>query len=458
MDLSKKVKPGGSLTIPGHLDFAFFRQIVLFCHVVGEIPHSTRLPTARLINLTMPYGLMVRQIEITTLQTVTNYAAYSQKGRSYTPMLGQESIEYLQSLKSATERRNAVASLLQPYSIGGGSIAYPPDMQPGESIPESVALQLSKVKPPLLTVPLQLEGIGQVEAFVIFEIHPLIVNFAKKEAHYPFVVGLSVFTNPTLKSPLPTPPWLCFKELTAEKQRKFWDSIFDATSARFAQFWPKKRDQLEEAVVEVNARIKIRKGETIALGELPTETLRQLLQAGEVIQLDIQNEGQASKPLGTEFTSMLHAVETAKTAAEKGEALERLMVGLFSTIRGFRLDSRSRTKTEEIDIFIENSSNELGLRGEGNIVLVECKNWSKKCGKDDFVLFYQKMVNRRKRCTLGFLVSWKGFAKTIPLEALRTSREEPLVVLLDGQQIATAISEGNFLEFLLKDRRDALKA
>jgi len=38
--------------------------------------------------------LMVRQIEITTLQTVTNYAAYSQKRRRYTPMLDQESVEY----------------------------------------------------------------------------------------------------------------------------------------------------------------------------------------------------------------------------------------------------------------------------------------------------------------------------------------------------------------------------
>jgi hypothetical protein len=81
-----------------------------------------------------------------------------------------------------------------------------------------------------------------------------------------------------------------------------------------------------------------------------------------------------------------------------------------------------------------------------------------KCSKDDYVVFYQKMVNRRRRCTLGFLVSWKGFAKTIPLEALRTSREEPLVILLDGKQIATAICEGNFLDFLLKARREALKA
>jgi hypothetical protein len=151
-------------------------------------------------------------------------------------------------------------------------------------------------------------------------------------------------------------------------------------------------------------------------------------------------------------------VESAKTAAEKGTALENLMVELFSTIRGFRMDSRLKTKTEELDIFIENGSDEPGLRTEGNVILVECKNCSTKCSKDDYVVFYQKMVNRRRRCTLGFLVSWKGFAKTIPLEALRTSRDEPLVILLDGQQIAEAIKQGNFLDLVLKARRDAIRA
>lgn len=402
--------------------------------------------------------LMIRQIEITTLQTVTSYAAYSQEGPRYTPMLGQDAVEYLLSLKSGRERSDAISSLLQPYSTGGGSITLPADIQPGDSIPESVAIQLSKIKPPLLTVPLKLDGIGEAQVFVIFEVHPLIVNFAKKEAYYPLVIGLSVFTNSSLKAPLPAPPWLCFGKLPKTRQRNLWDSIFTATSACFAQFWPQKRDQLEEAIIEVNLRIRVRKGESVALGELPAETLRQLVQSGEIIQLDIRNEGQTSKPLGPEFMAMLQEVERAKTAEQKGKALEKLMVELFSTIRGFRLDSRSKTKTEEIDIFIENGSDEPGLRNEGNVILVECKNCSTKCSKDDYVVFYQKMVNRRKRCTLGFLVSWKGFAKTIPLEALRTSREEPLVVLLDGQQIASAIKGGNFLDFVLKARRDAIKA
>jgi hypothetical protein len=402
--------------------------------------------------------LMVRQIEITTLQTVTSYAAYSQKGRRYTPMLGQDAVGYLQSLKSAKERGDAISSLLQPYSTGGGSITFPTDIQPGDTIPESVAIQLSKIKPPLLTVPLKLEKIGDVQVFVIFEVHPLIVNFAKKEAHYPLVIGLSVFTNSSLKAPLPTPPWLCFGKLSKAEQRKLWDSIFETTSARFAQFWPKKRDQLEEAIIDVNLRIRIRKGESVTLGELPAETLRQLVQAGEIIQLDIRNERQASKPLGPEFTAMLKKVESAKTAAEKGTALEHLMIELFSTIRGFRLDSRSKTKTEELDIFIENGSDEPGLRTEGNVILVECKNCSTKCSKDDYVVFYQKMVNRRQRCTLGFLVSWNGFAKTIPLEALRTSRDEPLVILLDGRQIAAAIKQGDFLDLVLKARREAIRS
>jgi hypothetical protein len=106
---------------------------------------------------------------------------------------------------------------------------------------------------------------------------------------------------------------------------------------------------------------------------------------------------------------LIDAVESAKSADDRGRSLEELCSRLFSSVPGFSVTGRVRTETEEIDISVVNDSTEPRLRREGALVLAECKNWSGKCGKDEFVLFHQKLENRSGRCTLGFLISWERF-------------------------------------------------
>ena len=84
------------------------------------------------------------------------------------------------------------------------------------------------------------------------------------------------------------------------------------------------------------------------------------------------------------------------------------------------------------------------------MLLVECKNWTGKCGKNDFVLFKEKIENRSNRCSLGFLISWNGFAETVTQEMLRGSREETLIVPLEGDAIRKAVREGSFLDILIQ--------
>jgi len=45
------------------------------------------------------------------------------------------------------------------------------------------------------------------------------------------------------------------------------------------------------------------------------------------------------------------------------------------------------------------------------LLLAVCKNWSGKCGRDEFDLFKTKLVNRVMGVGCGFLVSWNGFAE-----------------------------------------------
>lgn len=154
---------------------------------------------------------------------------------------------------------------------------------------------------------------------------------------------------------------------------------------------------------------------------------------------------------GTEsLDGLINAVDQGSNTDERGRSLEELSSRLFESIEGFTVTSRIRTATEEIDLSILNDSNDPRLRRESALVLAECKNWSGKCGKDEFVIFREKLENRNRRCTLGFLISWNGFATTVTKEMLRGSREDILIVPVTGKDVRVAVREGNFAKVVLE--------
>jgi hypothetical protein len=147
--------------------------------------------------------------------------------------------------------------------------------------------------------------------------------------------------------------------------------------------------------------------------------------------------------------ALVDAVEAASSADDKGRTLEELCSRLFASVPGFFVTGRVRTETEEIDISVLNDSSEPRLRREGALILAECKNWTSKCGKNEFVVFHAKLENRSQRCTLGFLISWNGFSHAITKEMLRGSREALLVVPITGEDIRSSVRSGDFGKVLL---------
>lgn len=148
------------------------------------------------------------------------------------------------------------------------------------------------------------------------------------------------------------------------------------------------------------------------------------------------------------FDQLVDSVEKAKTSDDKGRSLEELCSRLFQTVSGFAVTGRLRTATEEIDISILNDSGDPRLRRESAMLLTECKNWTAKCGKDEFVLFKQKVENRTRRCSIGFLISWNGFTVTVTKEMLRGSREDVLIVPITGEDIRHAVRTRDFAKVL----------
>lgn len=164
-----------------------------------------------------------------------------------------------------------------------------------------------------------------------------------------------------------------------------------------------------------------------------------------IAEIDARLSGWGSQSLD----ALVEAVEKTANHNERGRSLEELVSRLFESVPGFTVTGRMRTSTEEIDISILNDSSDPRFRRESAILLAECKNWSDRCGKNEFVLFKEKIENRCRRCTLGFLVSWNGFKETVTKEILRGSREETLVVPMTGKSIRAAMRDGNFPEVLL---------
>jgi hypothetical protein len=155
---------------------------------------------------------------------------------------------------------------------------------------------------------------------------------------------------------------------------------------------------------------------------------------------------------GSEDLDLLVDRMAAGTSHEKGLRLEELATRLFATVPGFSANGRVLTETEEIDVTITNGAMEHpAWSRESALLLAECKNWSTVCGKNEFVLFEDKLRNRAGRVSMGFLISWNGFADTIEKSMLRGSRGDLLMVPLTGQDLREAVRNDSF-PLLLEER------
>jgi len=157
-----------------------------------------------------------------------------------------------------------------------------------------------------------------------------------------------------------------------------------------------------------------------------------------IIVNEIANEYSSFKFL--EFPEIINRIESEKDSNIKGRLLEELISKLFSLISGFEIIERLKTETEEIDIVILNKSTTPLWQKESPLILVECKNWSDKCGKNELVVFKEKIINRKGRSRIGFFISWNGFTKTFTKEDLRSSHDDILIIPVTGEEIIEALN------------------
>jgi len=166
--------------------------------------------------------------------------------------------------------------------------------------------------------------------------------------------------------------------------------------------------------------------------------------ADEVDRKVRDEERRLTKWYISSLPSLLERIESEPASAGKGEILEVFVARLLETIPGFAIAANVRTETEEIDITVTNRSADQFWKKERQIIPVECKNLSSRCGKNELVSFKEKLINRRGRCRLGIFVSWNGFADTIDKELLRTSSGDLVIILVDGDDLRDAVANADF--------------
>jgi CheY-like chemotaxis protein len=134
----------------------------------------------------------------------------------------------------------------------------------------------------------------------------------------------------------------------------------------------------------------------------------------------------------------------------KGKLLEELVKDLFRATPGFEyVKTRLDNEIEEIDIVVENRSDDPLWRNEGASYLIgECKNWSSKCGSSELGDFLRKLTTKFGRVRTGFFIAPGGFTEAFHEARAGEKKTDVLVIPVDAEGLEAWIAAVDKLEVL----------
>jgi restriction endonuclease Mrr len=87
------------------------------------------------------------------------------------------------------------------------------------------------------------------------------------------------------------------------------------------------------------------------------------------------------------------------------------------------------------------------------LILIECKNWSKKVGSPDIRNFVQKIMNRPKNlCRVGFIITMSNFTKAANNELLGYRGKDFIIATAEKEDIEKMINDNIDFSSLLKSQ------
>ncbi|HEY4281621.1 MAG TPA: restriction endonuclease [Chthoniobacterales bacterium] len=152
----------------------------------------------------------------------------------------------------------------------------------------------------------------------------------------------------------------------------------------------------------------------------------------------------AVKSLGRKALALARG---ATSNHNRGRLFEKFLCFFFSQVTGFELHEHNyRTETEEIDAIFLNRRLHGQCWPSGPLVLISGKNTKAAAGAPAVTSLASKMQNRRGMCKLGFLCSAGTISSDARNHELRYSREDNLMVLIDGKDFDSLLDKAHRLD------------
>lgn len=223
-------------------------------HIFGKIA-SRNTATKKLAVKTLSQ-IMARHINAVTLANATNWVWYQKNRNYYLPRLPMELAQGLAAIKSKQKRRSHFNEIVRPFSLGAGRI----DLNPAKL--KSDARVLQKVRRelvennrqmdiPPVTISGDVNG-HKFEAYLVFEIHPLIADYDLKKAYHPVVVGLGFATRMIDDQIVEDGP----ADWPKSDQQDFWDGLLQEMDKMVGLLIPQDKSG-DSITLDVNSKLKI---------------------------------------------------------------------------------------------------------------------------------------------------------------------------------------------------------
>lgn len=129
--------------------------------------------------------------------------------------------------------------------------------------------------------------------------------------------------------------------------------------------------------------------------------------------------------------ALLDALPNARTADEKGRALEMVLDAVITGDEQLQIvERRYSTGDEEIDLLVKNNvERPFWLALNSPLIFFECKNWSGSVGSKEVRAFEGNLLNHAAICRVGVLVAANGYSSEAFDQVKRASRDRVLVLI-----------------------------
>lgn len=186
-----------------------------------------------------------------------------------------------------------------------------------------------------------------------------------------------------------------------------------------------------------------------------------LLEEQTILKSRVEYLNRAFSKLKTTNTKLYSALPFERiivhSAKEKGDFLEDLVSHIFTSQNEFRVKKNVRRKDSEIDLIVQNKmSDPFWTSLQSPMILVECKNQTKKVEPKDLRNFEVKIIDRRGLCKLGIIISTSGFTRNCYDVASKCKRDGYTMILIDNhllqKRIDNKIETAEWLEEIMLDQ------